>query len=827
MADKQINIVIGADINKLEKGFKDAVRIIGASGKTIDSEMQAVVESIEKDFERIANSPNTKRTVAQLQNLALKVQALGPEFEDMANKIIKSAGQIKDKVGDAGDKIKYFSSDTRRMDAVVSAAQGIAGAFGVAQGAAALFGSENEDLQKTMLKVQGAIAVMNGIQAIQNVLKEESAAITGFQALQEEALALATYASASAMNAFKVALAATGIGLAVVGIGLLISKFMEQSEKQAKAAEIAKKYRDELIKNTTEAETNGRTLAVYLGIVKNTNRSDAERTVALRKLNELGVATSDINIKSSESLSLLTQRTNDYIDVLKKKAIAESFNLEIADAAKKLNEAKNNPVRLKEEQRAEEALGRAIKNNSKVYEFTQARDAVRLAHKKEISKADAELTAVITKQAAAVNDLVAAESKVKTEKDIANAGKGGKDTKKDQEDKAKKALKMQEDNLDSRKSLIDAEINAEKSLALGIAKTDAEKLQIEFDAKEKLLNIQEVYLLQKEALKNVEEQNAESLNNNIAALDAEHLANKADFDAKMKLAKAKEVEDGKKTNEEIQKVAQEKLSYIKESERREIDAINNHFQQLENIQTERFQKGLISEKAYNMAILQLQLERAKSTLQAMKDAGDLNTAEVEKQIIELQGKISNGLKGVDDVTKKFNDSMKSAFTSMAQGGFEGIGQAIGDSIMNGTSAMEGAFKSILLSVAAFGEAYGKALIASAIASEAFEKFLITNPVLAIGAGVALIAASTIVRSVASKGPTAFADGGIVSGPTLGLVGEYANASTNPEVIAPLDKLKGMLMPMSGGNFPMSMETRFDGRDLYLAVKKYERDSRRG
>jgi hypothetical protein len=824
MADKQINIVIGADINKLEKGFKDAVRIIGASGKTIDSQMEAVVQSIEKDFERIANSPNTKRTVAQLQNLALKVQALGPEFEDMANKIIKSAGQIKDKVGDAGDKIKYFSSDTRRMDAVVSAAQGIAGAFGVAQGAAALFGSENEDLQKTMLKVQGAIAVMNGIQAIQNVLKEESAAITGFQALQEEALALATYASASAMNAFKVALAATGIGLAVVGIGLLISKFMEQSEKQAKAAEIAKKYRDELIKNTTEAESNGRTLGVYLAIVKNTNKSDAERTVALRKLNELGVATSDINIKNSESLSILTQRTNDYIDVLKKKAIAESFNSEIADAAKKYSEAKA---------KATEDETKALKNyNSAMTDFARGKrgeelDLVKARNKRDLAKADSELTKVITKQAAAVNDLVAAESKVKTEKDIADSGKGGKDTKKDQEDKAKKALKMQEDNLDSRKALIDAEINAEKSLALGIAKTDAEKLQIEFDAKEKLLNIQEVYLLQKEALKNVEEQNAESLNNNIAALDAEHLANKADFDAKIKLAKAKEVEDGKKTNEELQKVAQEKLSYIKESERREIDDINNHFQQLENIQTQNFQKGLMSEKAYNMAILQIQLERAKSTLQAMKDAGDLNTAEVEKQIIDLQGKISNGLKGVDDVTKKFNDSMKSAFTSMAQGGFEGIGQAIGDSIMNGTSAMEGAFKSILLSVAAFGEAYGKALIASAIASEAFEKFLITNPVLAIGAGVALIAASTIVRSVASKGPTAFADGGIVSGPTLGLVGEYSNASTNPEVIAPLDKLKGMLMPMSGGNFPMSMETRFDGRDLYLAVKKYERDSRRG
>jgi hypothetical protein len=83
-----------------------------------------------------------------------------------------------------------------------------------------------------------------------------------------------------------------------------------------------------------------------------------------------------------------------------------------------------------------------------------------------------------------------------------------------------------------------------------------------------------------------------------------------------------------------------------------------------------------------------------------------------------------------------------------------------------------------------------------------------------------------VKSVAAKGPTAFAKGGIVSGPTLGLVGEYPGASTNPEVIAPLSKLQSMLAPSSGG-FPAFMETRFDGRDLFLAVKKYERDSQRG
>lgn len=134
MAENKINIVIGADIDGLKKGFQDAVRITGASGDKISTAMDSTVKQIEKDFNRIAASANTKRAVTQLQNLALKVQALGPEFQGMANKIIQSAGEIKDKVGDVSAQINYFSSDTRRIDAVVSGVQGIAGAFGIAEG---------------------------------------------------------------------------------------------------------------------------------------------------------------------------------------------------------------------------------------------------------------------------------------------------------------------------------------------------------------------------------------------------------------------------------------------------------------------------------------------------------------------------------------------------------------------------------------------------------------------------------------------------------------------------------------------------------------------
>ena len=65
---------------------------------------------------------------------------------------------------------------------------------------------------------------------------------------------------------------------------------------------------------------------------------------------------------------------------------------------------------------------------------------------------------------------------------------------------------------------------------------------------------------------------------------------------------------------------------------------------------------------------------------------------------------------------------------------------------------------------------------------------------------------------------AFADGGIAYGPTLGLIGEYAGASSNPEIIAPLNKLRDLL-PTSTGTSDVNVHGEFkvDGRNLRLIL----------
>ena len=141
------------------------------------------------------------------------------------------------------------------------------------------------------------------------------------------------------------------------------------------------------------------------------------------------------------------------------------------------------------------------------------------------------------------------------------------------------------------------------------------------------------------------------------------------------------------------------------------------------------------------------------------------------------------------------------------------------------SNMSQLFNSILTGVADFLQQLGIGLIAAALATEAFQKLLLTQPLAAAAAGAAAIVASAGVRSVLAKG-VAFANGGIVSGPTLGLVGEYPGASTNPEVIAPLDKLKNLIggSQDSGG---FVAETRISGRDLAIVLNRYNKDLQRG
>ena len=87
----------------------------------------------------------------------------------------------------------------------------------------------------------------------------------------------------------------------------------------------------------------------------------------------------------------------------------------------------------------------------------------------------------------------------------------------------------------------------------------------------------------------------------------------------------------------------------------------------------------------------------------------------------------------------------------------------------------------------------------------------------VGFGIAsgfITAAAAMVQAI---GLMPFADGAVVSGPTMALIGEYAGASNNPEVVAPLDKLRDMIEPQ--GAFAGKVRFEIEGRKLVGIIEK--------
>jgi hypothetical protein len=108
-------------------------------------------------------------------------------------------------------------------------------------------------------------------------------------------------------------------------------------------------------------------------------------------------------------------------------------------------------------------------------------------------------------------------------------------------------------------------------------------------------------------------------------------------------------------------------------------------------------------------------------------------------------------------------------------------------------------------------------IATGVAAESIKVALESlGGVGAIVAGIALVALGTFVKSKL-KAP-ALAEGGLAFGPTMAMVGDNRNAGIDPEVIAPLSKLKAMLGDTGGGT-PYILKTSISGTDLQLILER--------
>lgn len=253
-----VNDQISATGKVTKKNVADLAASVKGMSATFQKEFKAgIVDGLKqagvsmKDFEKtldnsfgkseqatISLKAQLRQMVEQLAKLKIQGKDTGAEYLDLAQK----AGKLKDAIGDANLQVKNFGSDTSAFDGLLSLTSGLAGGFAVAQGATALFGDESEELQKTLLRVNAAMAILQGLQQIQIVLQKESAASqfanTIATKVQTAALTLYNFVigtSTGLMKAFRIALAATGIGLLVIGVLALVNAFKSSNNEMEEA----------------------------------------------------------------------------------------------------------------------------------------------------------------------------------------------------------------------------------------------------------------------------------------------------------------------------------------------------------------------------------------------------------------------------------------------------------------------------------------------------------------------------------------------------------------------------------------------------------------
>jgi len=153
---------------------------------------------------------------------------------------------------------------------------------------------------------------------------------------------------------------------------------------------------------------------------------------------------------------------------------------------------------------------------------------------------------------------------------------------------------------------------------------------------------------------------------------------------------------------------------------------------------------------------------------------------------------------------------------------EGI-MRLGESLVTGKSAFEGFGVFLLATFANTAEQLGKLAISVGFAVDGIRKALMSmNPAVAVAAGIALLALAGAARGkmkqiAANKDQVELAKGGLAFGETLAVVGDNPNARMDPEVIAPLSKLQGMLGKSNGG--AVEVYGRISGQDILLSSEK--------
>ena len=284
-------VLLVASGNRVSKAYQDNVKAQQVLKVQI-SQVNAEQKELNNTFEQ--TETKQKSLTGQLRALKQELANLETQGKDNTeefNKLLFTAARLEDQIGDTRERVRVLASDTFKFDAAVGATQALASGFEVAQGAAALFGSEGKELQEVIAKTTAVTAIANGVNDLANQITGQGPLKLALYAAGQKAVAVATAISTGAISAFRVALAATGIGLFVTGIALLVDRLRDAAANQAsfnRSLELSKQAADSSRKAIKELRDSQLDAAIKIKIANgDLSQEEADRNQQIAERNKL------------------------------------------------------------------------------------------------------------------------------------------------------------------------------------------------------------------------------------------------------------------------------------------------------------------------------------------------------------------------------------------------------------------------------------------------------------------------------------------------------------------------------------------------------------
>ena len=237
------------------------------------------------ELEVNSNLGNLKQQLKQAQ---VEVQTLSDKFgatSAQAVEAAKKAAILKDKIGDAKALTDAFNPDAK-FKALSGALTGVAGGFSVVTGALGAFGKQNEDVEKALLKVQSAMALASGAQAIGESIdsfKQLGAVLKANTIIQRiMTAAQAVYNAVMAANP-AAAIVLTITALIAAGYAL-VKMFQSSADANAKNEAAIKKNESALKQQIKTSERASEALKTKNGHEYEMAKASGASTKALREL---------------------------------------------------------------------------------------------------------------------------------------------------------------------------------------------------------------------------------------------------------------------------------------------------------------------------------------------------------------------------------------------------------------------------------------------------------------------------------------------------------------------------------------------------------------